>query len=102
MRRARMAMNVWLVLAGALLFAVPVSAQQLQGQPGAPGAREFPASRVLPTPTPPFQGVITPNLIDSTPSWPATIARRCTARARSSPRCVRTSPATTSAASTGT
>jgi arylsulfatase len=36
--------------------------------------RWFPNSRVLPTPTPPFNGVINPNLIDSKPSWPSTIA----------------------------
>jgi arylsulfatase len=49
-------------------------AQQLQGTPGAPGTLEFPDSRVLPTPTSPFTGVINPNLIDSQPSWPSTVA----------------------------
>lgn len=49
-------------------------AQQFQGQPGAPGTLEFPDSRTLPTPTSPFSGVINPNLIQSTPSWPSTIA----------------------------
>ncbi len=40
----------------------------------APGTLEFPNSAVLPIPTPPFAGVIAPNLVDSTPSWPPTIA----------------------------
>jgi len=42
--------------------------------PGSPAALAFPDSRVLPTPTPPFIGSIAPNLIDSTPAWPPTIA----------------------------
>jgi arylsulfatase A-like enzyme len=41
---------------------------------GNPTATLFPGSRVLPTPTPPFGGDIQPNLIDSTPDWPATVA----------------------------
>ena len=48
-------------LAGALLAALPATAQVLQGEPGAPSTREFPDSRVLPTPTPPFAGDIQPN-----------------------------------------
>jgi arylsulfatase len=40
---------------------------------GAPGAIEFPDSRVLPTPTPPFSGNIEPNLVDSKPGWSPTI-----------------------------
>ena len=62
------------VLACALILALPVRAQVLQGKPGAPSTLEFPDSRVLPTPTPPFTGEIQPNLIDSTPAWPSTIA----------------------------
>ena len=51
------------------------SAQQVSGGPvGAPTAREFPASRVLPIPTPPFAGTAMPNSIDSTPGWPPTIS----------------------------
>jgi arylsulfatase A-like enzyme len=73
MRIERVAMSL-LCLAGALLAGLPATAQQLQGEPGAPGALEFPNSRVLPVPTPPFTGVINPNLIDSQPSWPSTIA----------------------------
>ncbi len=38
-----------------------------------PTAVEFPDSKVLPTPTPPFSGAIQPNLVDSTPGWPPTI-----------------------------
>lgn len=37
-------------------------------------AVEFPNSTVLPAPTPRFAGVIEPNLVDSTPDWPPTIA----------------------------
>jgi len=48
--------------------------RQAHAQPGSPTAVEFPDSRVLPTPTPPFAGNIEPNLIDSTPAWPPTIA----------------------------
>lgn len=40
---------------------------------GAPNAVQFPNSRVLPNPTPPFSGDIEPNLLDSTPGWPPTI-----------------------------
>jgi arylsulfatase A-like enzyme len=62
------------MLAGALLAGLPATAQEFQGAPGSPGTLEFPNSRTLPTPIPPFTGVINPNLIDSTPSWPSTIA----------------------------
>lgn len=41
---------------------------------GPPNAAEFSDSRVLPMPTPPFTGNIEPNLVDSTPDWPPTIA----------------------------
>ncbi|WP_431268072.1 arylsulfatase [Dankookia sp. P2] len=51
-----------------------VQAQQLRGAPGAPNAVEFPDSRVLPTPTPPFAGSILPNAIDSTSAWPPQLA----------------------------
>jgi arylsulfatase len=40
----------------------------------APTAVKFPNSTVLPTPTPPFEGVIEANLVESTPGWPPTIA----------------------------
>src|SRR5487761_1557283 len=39
-----------------------------------PTSTQFPDSTVLPTPTPPFAGVIEPNLVESTPGWPPTIA----------------------------
>jgi len=51
MKIARMAITLVLFLAGALLPALPATAQVLQGQPGAPGTREFPNSRVLSTRT---------------------------------------------------
>jgi arylsulfatase A-like enzyme len=62
------------LLIGMLLAALPATAQVLQGKPGAPSTREFPDSRVLPTPTPPFAGDIQPNLIESKPAWPPTIS----------------------------
>jgi hypothetical protein len=39
-----------------------------------PPALEYSDSTVLPTPTPPFAGLIEANLVDSTPGWPPTIA----------------------------
>jgi arylsulfatase len=48
-------------------------AQKVTGEVGSPSAVQFPDSRVLPIPPPPFSGVITPNLIDSKPGWPPTI-----------------------------
>lgn len=57
-----------------LLAAPPSRAQQFQGVPGAPSTLEFPDSRVLPVPTPPFAGDIQPNLVNSKPGWPSTIA----------------------------
>ncbi|MFO1398129.1 MAG: arylsulfatase [Burkholderiales bacterium] len=57
-----------------LLSTLDAGAQQFQGKPGAPATLEFPNSRVLPVPTPPFTGDIQPNLINSTPAWPSTIA----------------------------
>ena len=74
MNIARVAMAVLPLLASTLLAALPAAAQQFQGQPGAPGTLEFPNSRVLPVPTPPFKGDIQPNLINSSPGWPSTIA----------------------------
>jgi len=60
------------LFSAALLLAalVPASAQQLRGTPGSPSAVEFPDSRFLPVPAPPFGGVVMPNAIDSTPAWP--------------------------------
>ena len=49
---------------------MPADAQQLRGAPGSPSAVEFPDSRFLPVPAPPFTGTIMPNAIDSTPAWP--------------------------------
>src|SRR5262245_29641688 len=64
------------LLAGtASLAAAGTAAQaQLRGTPGAPNAVEFPNSRVLPTPTPPFAGTIMPNARDSTSAWPPAVA----------------------------
>ncbi|MFO1117288.1 MAG: sulfatase-like hydrolase/transferase [Beijerinckiaceae bacterium] len=57
-----------------VLSAGAADAQVFQGVPGAPDTREFPASRVLPVPTAPFSGDIQPNLVDSKPGWPSTLA----------------------------
>ncbi|MFO0782120.1 MAG: sulfatase-like hydrolase/transferase [Phycisphaerales bacterium] len=67
---------VALFFTGAISLGVAnaAQAQVMTGAPGAPGTREFPDSRTLPLPKPKFDGQIMPNLIDSTPSWPATIA----------------------------
>jgi arylsulfatase len=58
---------------GGLVTVCKADAQQIRGEPGSPNAVEFPDSRVLPTPTPPFAGHIMPNAIDSTPAWPPQI-----------------------------
>lgn len=55
----------------ATAFAGPLLSKEALAQ--APGTVAFVDSRVLPTPTPPFAGVIEPNLVDSTPGWPPTI-----------------------------
>jgi arylsulfatase A-like enzyme len=44
-----------------------------RAQAQSPTAVEFPDSKTLPTPTPPFSGVIEPNLLESTPGWPPTL-----------------------------
>ncbi len=44
-----------------------------QAQAQSATATVFPDSRVLPTPTPPFQGFIQPNFVDGKPGWPPTI-----------------------------
>jgi len=75
--------SVSLAALGAFLACEPALAQQFQGSPGAPGTLEFPDSRVLPIPTPPFNGVINPNLIDSKPSWLSTIAPQRITKCRS-------------------
>src|SRR5262249_58557393 len=54
-------------------LACTASAQQIRGTPGSPSAVEFPDSRVLPLPPPPFSGTIMPNAIDSTSAWPPQI-----------------------------
>ena len=59
-----------------LLLTLPaamVAAQQLRGERGSPSAVEFPNSRVLPQPSPPFAGTINPSARDSTPAWPPTL-----------------------------
>ena len=58
----------------ATAFGVGLSHEAARAQAGAPTATEFPDSRVIPTPTPPFAGDIQPNLIDSMPAWPPTVA----------------------------
>ena len=58
------------------LMLLPAYAQQVRGTPGSPSAVEFPDSRVLPVPTPPFSGTIMRNAIDSTSAWPRRSCRR--------------------------
>ena len=60
----------------ATAFGVPLLQNGARAQsPGSPAATQFPDSTVLlPNPTPPFAGVIEPNLVNSTPPWPPTIA----------------------------
>ena len=53
----------------AALGAVGLRTAQAQS----PTATVFPDSKVLPTPTPPFEGFIQPNLIDSQPGWPPAV-----------------------------
>lgn len=62
------------VMVGLVSASPPATAQVLDGPRGAPTMREFPNSRVLPIPTPPFVGTIQPNFIDSTPAWSPTVA----------------------------
>jgi arylsulfatase A-like enzyme len=58
-----------------IVWQFPAAAQHpVAGERGAPSAREFPNSRVLPIPTPPFTGTIEPNLVNSTPGWPPAIS----------------------------
>jgi hypothetical protein len=42
-------------------------------QAQSPTATQFPDSTLLPTPTPPFEGFIAPNLVNSQPGWPPTV-----------------------------
>jgi len=52
-------------------LAVPTSAQQVTGTPGAPGATSTIGGRYLPNPPPIFRGQISPNADQSKPYWPA-------------------------------
>ena len=58
---------------GALAAALGAVGFRTTAQAQSPTAVEFPDSKVLPTPTPPFEGVIEPNFLESTPGWPPTI-----------------------------
>jgi arylsulfatase len=69
MRRALRSLGAFALGAG-VFFAGAAPAQVIRGTPGAPGAVEFPDTRHVPAPSPPFTGTIMPNAIDSTPAWP--------------------------------
>jgi hypothetical protein len=58
------------VVAAVLLGSAPAMGQQTPGAPGAPGATTTIDGRYLPPPPPEFKGEISPNAVDSTPSWP--------------------------------
>src|SRR5271165_5943188 len=58
---------------GALAAAFGAVGFRTTAQAQSPTAVQFPDSTVLPTPTPPFQGFIAPNLINSQPGWPPTV-----------------------------
>jgi arylsulfatase A-like enzyme len=60
------------IVAG-ILAVVPVRAQQTTGTPGLPGATATIDGRYLPNPPQPFDGQISPNAVDSKPSWPALV-----------------------------
>src|SRR4051794_29109591 len=72
--RRRLAAALAALLSAWTLGAGAPQAQEVRGTPGAPGAVQFPDSRVLPTPMPPFTGQILPNAVDSTPAWPPQVA----------------------------
>ncbi len=58
---------------GALAAALGAVGFRTAAHAQSPTAVEFPDSKVLPTPTPPFKGFIEPNLVNSMPGWPPTI-----------------------------
>lgn len=60
-------------LASALLAGTGAIAQQVRGTPGAPSAVMTPQGLQLPAPTPPFNGQILPNAVDSQEGWPPQI-----------------------------
>ena len=58
---------------GALAAALGAVGLRTEAQTQSPTATQFPDSRVLPTTTPPFEGFIAPNLVNSQPGWPPTV-----------------------------
>ncbi len=68
----RFAGAAWAVLAVATA-AVPASAQELNGKPGAPNTTTTIDGHVLPPPPQPFVGDIGLNALQSTPGWPARV-----------------------------
>lgn len=64
----------WILATCLAILPSVAQAQQMRGTPGAPNTVQFPDSRVLPVPTPPFSGAIMPSAKDSTAGWPPAVA----------------------------
>jgi Sulfatase len=58
---------------GTLLVSPPVLAQQIPGTSGSPSATTTIDGKYLPSPSPPFGGVISMDAKDSKPFWPPTV-----------------------------
>jgi hypothetical protein len=59
-----------MITVAALLFARPVPAQQINGEPGSPSATITLDGKQIPPPDPKFGGVINDTAADSKPYWP--------------------------------
>src|SRR6266705_1469329 len=59
--------------ATAMSVTLPVSAQQINGTPGAPSATQVIKGDQIPAPPLPFGGVIKESYKDSKPYWPPTV-----------------------------
>jgi arylsulfatase A-like enzyme len=68
--RCLLAAAIPLALAASVASTPPAAAQQITGTPGSPGATTTIDGRYLPPPPPRFGGEISPNAVQSTPSWP--------------------------------
>ena len=74
MRKIRRLTNALSLLFATLLIAGPVTAQQITGTPGSPGATTTLSGKQLPPPDPKFGGVIKEKASESTAWWPPRIA----------------------------
>ena len=59
--------------AAAMFVALPASAQQINGTPGAPSATVTIDGKQIPPPPLPFGGVIKESVKDSKPYWPPSV-----------------------------